>query len=226
MQIELNAYKSKVNLELFNDIVAFVLDTTEATHTQRAALFQRCPFLYRQSGQFQEKYQFLYLGELMERYEKRFGMSLRDLRAIALALGFTKDLTTDEMFVGSQKEDFLKKVRQNSDCDIYLASALYLLYEGQSGMTERELKLTSVNYDSTEDLLFVIGLFQDHERAFLQFKTQLLRLVGRERTMPVIGNMTAWNWFITWLAPNLKTSRGKDMAHSHGRLCSGKIHGD
>lgn len=95
---------------------------------------------------------------------------------------------------------------------IYLISALYLLGEGQSGMTEREQKLTNVNYDPTEDLLFVAGIFLDQERSFLRFKPQLLRLVGRERTMPVMGNMTAWNWFITWLAPNLKKNRDKDMA--------------
>ena len=45
MQIELNAYRSKINLDLFNNIVAFVLDTAEATHVQRAALFRRCPLL-------------------------------------------------------------------------------------------------------------------------------------------------------------------------------------
>jgi len=93
-----------------------------------------------------------------------------------------------------------------------LNGALYLLGEGQSGMTERELKLTSIEFSSTEDLLFTVGLFQDRERAFLNFKPQLLRLLGPERTMPVLGNMTALNWFVTWLAPILKTSRGKDMA--------------
>lgn len=210
MQIELKSYQEKINIPLLNDIVGFVLDTAEATQTQRAALYRRCPLLHNQENQFQEKYQFLYLGELLERYEERFGMSKQDLRSISLALGFTKDLTTGEMFVGNQRENFLRKVQQSADSDLYLNAALYLLGEGQSGATERELKLTSISYDSTEDLLFVLGLFPDQEKAFLHFKPQLLRLLGLGRTMPIVGNTTAWNWLITWLAPNLKASRGKN----------------
>lgn len=212
MQIELQAYQGKINIPLLNDIVGFVLDTVEATQTQRAALYRRCPLLHNQESKFQEKYQFLYLGELLERYEERFGMSKQDLRSIALALGFTKDFTSGEMFVGNQKENFLRKIQQSADSDLYLNAALYLLGEGQSGATERELKLTGISYNSTEDLFFVLGLFPDQEKAFIHFKPQLLRLLGLKRTMPIIGNMTAWNWLITWLAPKLKVYRGKDMA--------------
>lgn len=136
MQIELKSYQEKINIPLLNDIVGFVLDTAEATQTQRAALYRRCPLLYNQENQFQEKYQFLYLGELLERYEERFGMSRQDLRSISLALGFIKDFASDEMFVGNQKENFLRKVQQYADSDLYLSAALYLLGEGQSGATE------------------------------------------------------------------------------------------
>lgn len=85
LKTELQAYGAKINLPLLNNITAFVLDTTEATRAQRAELRQQCPFLTQASGEaFQEKYGFLYLGELLERYEERFGMAVPDLRAIAL----------------------------------------------------------------------------------------------------------------------------------------------
>ena len=184
---ELKAYKSKINLPLFNDVAVFVMDTAEAGPMQRAGLYERCPFLYLQDGAFQEKYGFLYLGELLERYEERFGMAVQDLRAIALALGYTRDLQKKEMFVGSQKEDFLRKVRQNAGGDIYLAGALYLLEEGRSNAADREQKITSTEFSSTEDLLFAVSLLQDREDAFPRFKTQLIRLLGTERTMPVLG---------------------------------------
>lgn len=212
MLTELQCYQEKINLPLLNEIVSFVLNTAEATHAQRAALYRRCPLLYPQPGCLQERYGFLYLGELLERYEERFGMSTQDLRAIALALGFTRDFTSDTMFVGSQREDFLRKAAKAASGDIYLTGALYLLDEGRSGMVEREQALTALQYDSTEDLLFVLGLFQDHTRAFLHFKPQLLRPLGRERTVPILGNVTALNWFVTWMAPNLKACRSKDMA--------------
>ena len=57
-------------------------------------------------------------------------MPLPDLRAIALALGFTNELLTREMFVGSQKRDFVEKIKKQAASDIYLTGALYLLGEG------------------------------------------------------------------------------------------------
>lgn len=213
MQTELHAYSGKINLPLFNNITAFVLDTVEATHSQRSELRRQCPFLTTASGEaFQEKYGFLYLGELLERYEERFGMTVPDLRAMALALAYTRDLTTPEMFIGPQRDNFLRNVRKAAGDDIYLSGAMYLLDEGRDGATVRELELTGREYHSTEELIFVLGLFRDWERAFLHFKSQLLRLLGRERTMPSLGNMTALNWLIAWLTPLLKAARGKDMA--------------
>ncbi|MDE7260833.1 MAG: hypothetical protein K2N78_02040 [Oscillospiraceae bacterium] len=214
LQTELQAYSAKINLPLLDSIVAFVLDTAEATHAQRAGLRRQCPFLSMSASgsAFQEKYGFLYLGELLERYKERFGMTVQDLRAIALALAYTRELTTPEMFVGPQRDDFLRKIRKSAGGDIYLSGALYLLDEGKDGATDRELKLTGADFDSTEDLLFVLGLFHDWEQAFPHFKPQLLRLLGRERTMPVLGNTTALNWLIAWLAPQLKSTKGKDIA--------------
>ena len=88
---ELQDYAAKIDLPLFDSIVAFVLDTAEATSAQRAELRRQCPFLPGQAdgSAFQEKYGFLYLGELLERYEERFGMTVQELRAIALALAYS-----------------------------------------------------------------------------------------------------------------------------------------
>ena len=178
IQHELKAYEAKINLPLFNDVAVFVMDTAGASPMQRAKLYERCPFLYLQDGAFQEKYGFLYLGELLERYEERFGMAVQDLRAIALALGYICDLQKKEMFVGSQKEDFLHKIRQSAEKDIYLAGALYLLGEGRNSAAEREEQLAAAAYAATEDLLFAVSLFQDHEQAIQRFKPQLIRLRG------------------------------------------------
>ena len=214
LQTELQAYSDKINLPLLNSIVAFVLDTAEAARAQRDALYQASPLLYAGAGgsDFQETYGFLYLGELLERYGERFGMAVPDLRAIALALGYTREFATGEMFVGPQRDDFLRKVRAASEGDIYLTGALYLLNEGNGGSTVCEQELTAVEYGAADDLIFALSLFQDRERAFLHFRPQLLRLLGKERTMPMLGNMTAWNWLVTWLLPCLKAARGKDMA--------------
>lgn len=211
-QSELKAYQDKINLPLFNDIVAFVQNTANATIAQRASLSRRCPFLTKQTSELQKKYGFLYLGELLERYEERFGMSILDLRAIALALGYTHDLTTEAMFVGQQRNNFLRKIRRCADGDIYLTGALYLLSEGQSGAAESGRKLVASQYDATEDLLFALSLYYDHGQTFMYFKEKLLHLLGAERTMPVLENTKTLDWLIAWLIPNVKNIKGKDMA--------------
>ena len=207
--LELTAYRSAVNLPLLNDIIAFIRDASEASPGKRAALRRNCVFLDASAfgGAFQEKYGFLYLGELLERYEERFGMSARDFRAIALALAYAKDLTDDSMFVGPQRRNFLQRVKSGADGDIYLTGALYLLEENP----ELESKLTE-GPASTEELIFAVSLLQNHKEAFQRFKPRLLELLGPRRTMPVIGGMKAMAWLISWLAPQTKTMRGKDTA--------------
>lgn len=214
LQNELQVYTAKVNLSLLNSTVAFILDMSEVTYAQRIQLSRKSPLLdSKASGsEFQEKYGFLYLGELLERYEERFGMTIQDLRAIALALGYTYEFTTNEMFVGNQKENFLRKVQKASDEDTYLTGALYLLDENRDGISEYRLKLVNMGYAATEDLLFALSLFDNHEQVFYQFRPQLLRLLGKGRTVSVLGNATIWSWVTMWLAPNLKGIRSKDMA--------------
>lgn len=214
LQTELQAYSTKINLSLLNEIVAFVLDTAEAKPVQRAALYQASPLLYSgaSGSAIQEKYGFLYLGELLERYEARFGMTVQDLRAIALALGYTREFVTGEMFVGPQRDNFLRKVRAASEGDVYLTGALYLISEGNDGSMGREQELTAVQNGADYEPVFALSLFQDREQAFVRLRPQLLRLLGKERTMPVLGNVTVWSWLTAWLPPCLKAVKGKDMA--------------
>ena len=103
--VEMTAFEDQINLTLLNDIIAFVADTAKADYTQKRIIENRCMLLSYEakSSEFQQKYGFLYLGELLERYESRFGMSDRDRRAIALALGYTKCLlvTNETHFYGN-----------------------------------------------------------------------------------------------------------------------------
>ena len=115
--MEMKAFEEQINLSLLSDIIAFVVDTIKSDYTHKENLRRRCILLNYdvKSEDFQKKYGFLYLGELLERYEERFGMSVQDRRAIALALGYTRDVTTKEMFVGNQRNAFLQEVRRHAD---------------------------------------------------------------------------------------------------------------
>lgn len=130
----MSAYGLQINLKLLGDIIAFVVTTAKANYAQVEELRKRCIFpLSSTSEAMQRDYGFLYLGELLERYEERFGMTLPDRRAIALSLGYTRDIATPEMFVGSQRADFIQGVRRCAEDDLYLTGALYLIHGGESG---------------------------------------------------------------------------------------------
>lgn len=211
---EMKAFGQQINLTLLNDIISFTASVANASDEQRNELTRRCILLdttLRGGDTFQEKYRFLYLGELLERYEERFGMSDQDRRAIALALGYTKDIVTDEMFVGNQRVAFLQEMRRHLDHDIYLIGAFYLLNEGQSSEGDWSERLYAHPYEKTEELIFAMSLYTDFEHSFLQFKTHLVRLMGRERTLEFQGNAWILNWTISKLQPVIKTVRGKDL---------------
>ena len=118
----MSAYAAQINLKLLNDIIVFTVNASRADYRQKEGLRNRCIFpLYSSSSTddaMQRDYGFLYLGELLERYEERFGMTLPDRRAIALALGYTRDIVTPEMFVGSQRGDFIQSMRRYAENDV------------------------------------------------------------------------------------------------------------
>ena len=72
--MEMKAFEEQINLSLLSDIIAFVVDTIKADYTQKENLRRRCILLNYdvKSEDFQKKYGFLYLGELLERYEERY----------------------------------------------------------------------------------------------------------------------------------------------------------
>jgi hypothetical protein len=212
-QTELKAFSSEINLDLLNDVVAFVRDTSEADRTQKRNILQEGILLTpnTSSSAFQKKYGFLYLGELLERYELRFKCPIQDFRAIALALGYTRDLVTDSMVVGSQKADFIRRLKRRAENDFYLMGALYLLSRSKGNDAVLESKLIEAP-DSTEKLIFILSLLPNFEHAFPRVQNQLLCALSAKRTMPVLGNMKIFSWLIENLIPFSKQIKGKDVA--------------
>ena len=210
---EMRAFEAQINLTLLDNIISFVFRTVSPTPPQRKLLEQRCMFPIRAvSAQvFQEQYGFLYLGELLERYEERFGMPEADRRAIALALGYTRDIATKEMFVGSQRADFIQTVERAAQGDVYLTGALYLLSEGDSEGPAYEKRLTERQYARTEELVFAMSLFEP-ERALALSKAQLVLLLGPNRTMPVLENAGIFGWLVGRLSPLKKLLKSKEFA--------------
>lgn len=214
IQTEMNAYEGQINLKLLGSIVSFTAQAANATQAQKNEIRRRRIFSNYPAdpNAMQEEYGFLYLGELLERYEDRFGMTPQDRRAIALALGYAAGIATDGMFVGSQRADFIQSVRRSAPGDIYLIGALYLLHEGQSDGPTYENQLKEWKYDKTEELLFAMSLFSDAEQALAFFKPQFPHLLGKGRTLPVLGNMSIFQRMMAMLFPLKKQLKAKNMA--------------
>lgn len=211
------AFDGAVNIALFNDIIHFVLLVTDLSSADKSKakneLRDRVIWLSETNEtDFQEKYQFRYFGEMLERYESRFGSDIRDFRAITLALAHAQPLLSANMFVGPQQKNFVKKIRECAGSDIYLNGALYLIEMAQKSespwLTEREVQ----PFEKTEELMFFLSLYPQIEVGYTQMKTELVRLLGVDKTTPVIHNIGFYCWLIRKCRGVIKEDRKKDAA--------------
>lgn len=157
-----------------------------------------------------EAYSLRYPGEVLERFEEKLGTDIRILRALALALGYTRRCQADTMFVGNQRNDFIQKLRRTAGTDVYLQGALYLLETDTLRRRTRLDELAAREYARTEEALFVLSLFDDPETGYQAMRPQLTRLFGPERTISMARDFGVLEWFIRFYAEEAKRYRGKN----------------
>ena len=207
-----SAYQEVIDLTLYHAFVELIVQTAQDDEAR---------ILYRQlktrqiwqkdqnvSGYF-ETYNLRYPGEVLERFEEKLGADMRILRALALALGYTRQCQADTMFVGNQRNDFLQKLRRTAGTDVYLQGALYLLESDAPQRRARLEELAAREYARTEEVLFVLSLFDDTEAGYQAMRPQLTRLLGPDRTLPLEWNFGVLEWFIRFYAEEAKRYRGK-----------------
>ena len=123
-------YQRAIDLELYHAFAELVVQTSQDDTARRTYRQTRAMQIWQVetdvSGYF-EPYHLRYPGEVLERFEEKLGNDVRVLRALALALGNTCAIQSDNMFVGNQRGAFLQKLRRSAGEDVYLQGALYLL---------------------------------------------------------------------------------------------------
>lgn len=210
---EFEIYDKMININLFNRIIAFIHSTSN--NKKESNIYQdiskRCIWnKYVDDKSIKEDYQFQYFGELLERYEERIGNDIRDIRAISLALGYAKNFVENNMIVGTQLIDFINKIENLANDDIYLKGALYL-YDSQKFSRYNEEVLSKV-YKNTEEIIFSMSIFYERiEDFFIRNRQQLVNLLGKNRNMPVLGNVKVYAWLIKNLYPLINKDRKKDI---------------
>lgn len=213
-KIEYKAYEKLINIELFNEIIAFISNTRTGKGTNNILyeIENKCIWNKRVSCQnFQEKYKFQYFGELLERYEERMENNIENIRAIVLALGYGKNIIENSMIMGTQLIDFLNRIKSVAEKDIYIKGALYL-YDSKKYDKYGE-DLFNRDYSNTEEIIFVLSIFSDRVNEFFDHKKeQIIRLLAKDRNMEVIGNIGILSWLVKNIYPLIYKDRKKDIS--------------
>ena len=205
--IEYEVYDNNVNIDLFNNIVNFIIFTTPLDKNELLYTLEKNHIWFKRILNY--NIPFKYLGELLERYKEKIGTDIKDIRAIALALAYTKDIITEQMIVGNQQINFIKDIEKLVVNDIYLKAALYL-YDNQKYYNYFS-ELKEYKYNKTEDLIFILSIFDDFKEGFDIFKEQLKGLIGKNKTIEVFNNMGIFKWLIKRLYPIINKSRARDV---------------
>ena len=206
-------YQRAIDLELYHAFAELVVQTSQDDTARRTYRQTRAMQIWQVetdvSGYF-EPYHLRYPGEVLERFEEKLGNDVRVLRALALALGNTCAIQSDNMFVGNQRNDFIQKLRRTAGTDVYLQGALYLLETDALRRRTRLDELAAREYARTEEALFVLSLFDDPETGYQAMRPQLTRLFGPDRTLSLEWNFGVLEWFIRFYAEEAKRYRGKN----------------
>lgn len=210
--IENEAFEKKVNIELCNKLINYIIKISDNEYRSTLKnISDKCIwFKSLNNVDMQKDFQVKYLGELLERYEEKIGDNINDIRAIALALGFTTESITTNMIVGNQLVNFITKINTMAKDDIYLQGALYL-YNNKKN-EQYKTNLLKNHYLETEDLIFVLSLFDDIEKIYTLLRDQIIELLGKKRTIGVINNIKLYSWFINRFYSIIKKDRKKDAA--------------
>lgn len=210
-------YQRAIDLELYHAFAELVVQTSQDDTARRTYRQTRAMQIWQVetdvSGYF-EPYHLRYPGEVLERFEEKLGNDVRVLRALALALGNTCAIQSDNMFVGNQRGAFLQKLRRSAGEDVYLQGALYLLETDAAQRHALLEKLAERECTRTEEALFVLSLFDDRERGYEVMHTQLSHLFTQNLTLSLVYDFGVLEWFIRFYAEQWK---GLSMLTEHQR---------
>ena len=200
-------YQRAIDLELYHSFAELVVQTSQDDTARRTYRQTRAMQIWQVetdvSGYF-EPYHLRYPGEVLERFEEKLGDDVQVFRALALALGNTCAIQSDNMFVGNQRGAFLQKLRRSAGEDVYLQGALHLLETDAAQRHALLEKLAEREYMRTEEALFVLSLFDDTERgyeAILSGEKRLLEMLNLEKGEICIGasDMTLKYYLLPYL---------------------------
>ena len=160
----------------------------------------------------EDTYGFKYPGEVLERLEEKTEVTIRQIRALGLALGITTPLWEENMFVGTQLVSFLSKLKGKGvpeQKDPYILGIRYLVEEKR----KKELYESFISYpfERIEEILFAISILPEDDRLWEKVKKQLNICLGEQRRISVYENSEVYAWLAGHMQKRLKGYRKKDL---------------
>lgn len=202
------AYKEILDFPLYyqmRDLVIRSMESTSGGDRKRSFLGEKQP-----ERTMEDQYGLRYPGEVLERYQERCGEGPTIMRAIALALADTEEILEQRMFIGSQKEAFLSKLRAFAGNDIYLSGALYTLSEKESERNRLREILLDYPFCSTQEVLYVLSVLYGEHSAWEKLYPSLVSFLGKTRTIKAYRNEGVLSWFLDLFEKEIKECRRKD----------------
>ena len=208
------AYEDQFNVELFNAAVQLAVETTEA-NKEVTGLIQTVSALpwYRKvsASDYFESQDIRYFGELLERYAEKLNDTPENTRAVALAMAWTVPILTPNMFVGRQRDDFIRKLKLMAADDAYVSIAMYRLSDGIMRDKWRANLLVR-EYHHTEEIIAALCSMENPSTDYDDFRPALVKLLSNSRMLPVDGNAGIYGWLVSTCADAIKACRKKDNA--------------
>lgn len=208
------AYEKEVNLDLFHAALALAAKTS--TNEEAMSLYyERGRQIIWFEGNYDEEsyfapYGLRYLGEVLERYQECFGTDIRNTRALALAIGYAVPFLTENMFIGRQKTDFIRRLEREERWDVYLFGARYLTAGNSQERKELLQVMMDCNTQKTEETTFILSLFEDKNGGYEAMRPQLSAAWGNRRTIPLISNVGILEWMTAQYKDVIKGCRKKE----------------
>jgi len=214
--VKYGEFQKAVNLDLFRATLAMIAHISEKKEALRQ--WRKCKhsvIWWEDHVDYEEYFKdsgLRYPGEVLERYEEHFGPGKENLRAVSLALGYAVPFLTQDMFIGGQKESFLRKLCKESENDVYLQAARYLLEPDVLAQQTMLKEMSECEYTKTEEAMLVMSLYMEQSEGFLKMQSQLFRLWDKDHTVSLIENIGMLEWLIAEYEYEIRKCRKRECS--------------
>lgn len=158
----------------------------------------------------EEEYGLHYPGEVLERLGEHKEITVKQIRALGLALAKMKNLLEENMFIGKQLSVFLKKMKGLSDeNDPFILGIRYLMDEKTKQQTYE--KFIHYPFQEVDEMLFALSILPEDEGLWKVIRTKLNAKLGKDRKISVYENSRVYVWLAQNFQFRMKGYRKKDM---------------